>query len=1127
MKRVVVFSLGLLLVISSGVFGAKKSADVKNPEEKLKPADESIISRYITLPETKLLLPFSRDTVGFTYYDYQHNNSQRRQIARCASCCGWCMDFTWMNMIGPGLEYNRYVDYNYWNGSEWMTGGGMHITPAAGKGGFTGLDLLPDGREVIAYHQINNNWFTTLAIEKTTPGLGDFNFYDPPDSVAGSGERLYWPYVATSKDTAGNAPYIHITNFSQEDYAGYVRCYQDPNPSAKDTLWCQSPGWGSAIKVRPGVQLTPNKVLYNFPAGGTIPYQAAPVATSPTGSGHVAIVWYDQTGGIFTQGEIFYVESTVDGSDWLSGTMNPIKITNYGDDEWHFYVPYYTELAAVYDYDDNLHIFWTASRPSGLGEMVTLFHWSQSTGIRQVTDQNSCTADMGDWNYVFAKFTCGVESNPQSPYYNYLYLVYTRFENNDTSAGGFANGDLYLKPSSNGGLTWGPEENLTNTKTPGCLPGDCKSEHWGSVTESIDDTIYVQYIMDLDAGGVPRGEGSFTNNPVRYLKYDDLAIPAVPWMLYYPNTLLDPLRQAPNNGSINDSLTFENIGTATLDVIVTCGASWVNITGGSFSVPEGGTHKLYLTLNGAGKQDTILVDSLRILSNHGGATDTQWVKIHFVVTNNFSRVQLDLVNTGTGGIITTVSNVGNLANGEDNSGMYYNGHNYLFDCSPVLLFNIPGYGWAGANWMDSREDFLPLSALEIFQSVYASDTMMTVISQYAPITPFLPPPYHWFWSWYSIEEKNVFYLKPTSLRRVILKYVTLHKTAPPSWWPNVPSPPSTLPSVYFGLGADFDVPTEATRKNIGGFDAPKGLIWIKADTAGFENYYGAILFLKTIKKIGAVTTTDTIPYGAYVLDNATQMWPFLGYNDDSLYKYMSIPGYLIESDSAQDKNILISATQLTNPDTSLELTVKYALLVTDQGLSDLYSLASQVKQNTSGDVTDSMSVIAYSPVDIFVEDPIGHSFGPNGGDIPGADYDSTTDINADGDLDDRIFIPNPIPGQYTFRVKAEPGADTGHYVLAIKWDGNEDTPLIQSTVPPQGKDTTVDYTAYNHLRGDANGDEKKTVSDVVFLINYLFKGGPAPDPVLLGDVNCDGKTTVSDVVYLINYLFKGGPAPCS
>jgi hypothetical protein len=64
------------------------------------------------------------------------------------------------------------------------------------------------------------------------------------------------------------------------------------------------------------------------------------------------------------------------------------------------------------------------------------------------------------------------------------------------------------------------------------------------------------------------------------------------------------------------------------------------------------------------------------------------------------------------------------------------------------------------------------------------------------------------------------------------------------------------------------------------------------------------------------------------------------------------------------------------------------------------------------------------------------------------------------------------------------------------------------------------------LRGDANTDGAVSVSDVVYLISSLFKGGPAPDPSLAGDTNCDGEVTVSDVVYLINYLFKGGPAPC-
>ncbi|MFH1335247.1 MAG: dockerin type I domain-containing protein [Candidatus Zixiibacteriota bacterium] len=48
---------------------------------------------------------------------------------------------------------------------------------------------------------------------------------------------------------------------------------------------------------------------------------------------------------------------------------------------------------------------------------------------------------------------------------------------------------------------------------------------------------------------------------------------------------------------------------------------------------------------------------------------------------------------------------------------------------------------------------------------------------------------------------------------------------------------------------------------------------------------------------------------------------------------------------------------------------------------------------------------------------------------------------------------------------------------------------------------------------------------MVFLINYLFKGGPTPIPLLAGDCNCDGNVDVGDVVYLINYLFKGGPPP--
>jgi len=62
--------------------------------------------------------------------------------------------------------------------------------------------------------------------------------------------------------------------------------------------------------------------------------------------------------------------------------------------------------------------------------------------------------------------------------------------------------------------------------------------------------------------------------------------------------------------------------------------------------------------------------------------------------------------------------------------------------------------------------------------------------------------------------------------------------------------------------------------------------------------------------------------------------------------------------------------------------------------------------------------------------------------------------------------------------------------------------------------------------GDANGDGETNVADAVYMINYVFKGGPAPDPVEAGDANCDGDSNIGDAVYIINYVFKGGPAPC-
>ncbi len=67
----------------------------------------------------------------------------------------------------------------------------------------------------------------------------------------------------------------------------------------------------------------------------------------------------------------------------------------------------------------------------------------------------------------------------------------------------------------------------------------------------------------------------------------------------------------------------------------------------------------------------------------------------------------------------------------------------------------------------------------------------------------------------------------------------------------------------------------------------------------------------------------------------------------------------------------------------------------------------------------------------------------------------------------------------------------------------------------------------SYICGDANGSGAINISDVVYLINYIFSGGNPPNPLESGDANCSGLVNISDAVYLVNYIFSGGAAPCA
>jgi hypothetical protein len=122
-------------------------------------------------------------------------------------------------------------------------------------------------------------------------------------------------------------------------------------------------------------------------------------------------------------------------------------------------------------------------------------------------------------------------------------------------------------------------------------------------------------------------------------------------------------------------------------------------------------------------------------------------------------------------------------------------------------------------------------------------------------------------------------------------------------------------------------------------------------------------------------------------------------------------------------------------------------------------------------------------------------------------FQSATKL-ASANTDTTIFVQNLQVGDYEFRIKAR------------------DAQGQMSPFSPR-LTTQVRYKTCTWLVADADNSGSIDISDAVYLISYIFTGGPAPvpDAVGSGDADCSMSIDISDAVYLIAYIFSGGPAP--
>ncbi len=537
MKRIA--TLTLLLLISSQFVGATVNINLlAEPRAADRQADR-VISPDTPLPAGQAAFSHQRWDydydywqLGSTWYDYQHSGSQGKQVVIGDD---GIIHFTWMKGFDMGAT-ERHSVYACFD-SEVHGGNSVDNT---GRSGFNTLDVLDaDGyypnAAVVSFHQQPGQYFVTALASDYGPCWQAFLPLNHPEVDEWADNQPIWPHVAIDADNKA-----HVMSTRQDPSN---QSYYD---ATSDFATWEIPGWHQMASYSNAI--------------GSVP-------VSSEFDGRVALLTHnyipvhpDDEGLIFSQSiNDIWIFLSEDGS---FDDFDYINVTDMFDEETTAHplpgcVYAYCYLDGVFDPEGNLHLvyntrsFW-AEYTLLDGEIVdeTYFErWSWDGQIWHVLIDadgevgavshiagyvGSNNEDPPEWSNYF-------EGNPGAwgssidapslaidPADGTLYCMFRNFTNlPDTSAGGFANADLYLISSCDGGATWGEAVNITDSQTPACATGDCASEAWGTLAEVVDGDglLHIEFVEDLDAGGIPHEEGGWTDSPVWYMQVPATEVP--------------------------------------------------------------------------------------------------------------------------------------------------------------------------------------------------------------------------------------------------------------------------------------------------------------------------------------------------------------------------------------------------------------------------------------------------------------------------------------------------------------------------------------------------------------------------------------------------------------------------
>ncbi len=865
----------LLLSLSTVVFSSVSVQGVSLPlsttDQIANPPLEPLIAGQGTvnasvLPSSAPMQYFRLGTnstiqIGTTWNDMQQNGSMGRQIVVGG---GWVHN-VW-NFLPGASSANRNTSYYAYSLAGGMNVSNPGIDPVVNGAGFTsiGYDATGSGRAVAAYHKLDDN--RTKLARGDGLGLSTFSTFNFPAAgvncqnvVSGSGGvdgPYFWPKIAVDVNGSGQ-PIAHVVS---TEYSGaqvnLSLVYYKTNagmtaPSATCGLWIDSVTTVSAV------------------------------VTQDPNSNKVAIVWLRSADGAHADAiqqrnnDVVFTESTDLGSSWLL----PTNITNYIGANLE---RAYTDLSALYSTDGCLHVLWTTSYFDSASSIVgnqgaRLYHWDKCQQCRSLVsdaDNSEANCKRGIWNKNIAKMNlseCVVGGSSR------LYASYTYFtgddQNNpapsDCSAAGWANGEIFAQVSQNGGATWGPPVNLTNTTSHNCAAGNCNSEHWSSSAPYVTDSLRIQYILDRDAGAVSYTEGTWTNNPVMNLSYPCFSTVTYLHLSATPATLAYPYHTTPGQQR-DTTLILVNSGNAVANYTRTInylsGSGWLSFPNdppnGSVPIGCNFADSLKLRVNGP-TTEGLYRAVVNFDYNNGVSNSTLSISVDLYNFQEFFLPTDYAINTATNRL--NVNQAGRVGVYEQGNLFTYTaaGVNYLRDGSLIV-----GTSAGNLSWLIHQGSGGQPSAANSYGALYAKSTLTVNTSD----------PDFRFATGTGVNRDSTIAFRVTYYAPKALTNSDFY-LAQFSVYPGPGNVSGRIDNMTIGYAVDWDLPADNGTSNTAGGDDSRHMVY-QQGTSSPPN-------TQRLAALAVIREDGQHAPGGFVWDNARYVVPNRAYQVDSLWNRMN------------------------------------------------------------------------------------------------------------------------------------------------------------------------------------------------------------------------------------------------